>query len=138
MAEPHAQIAPGEFRLGDPVAGRFISVGAEATWLDPALRRGHQPRPLARMAEVCGAGSRRALLRMQTWHVREETFRTALGCLTDAIHAEPLSAWFGDGFRASADGQAFNLGGPGAAGGQVNAHYGRDTIVKIYTTITDR
>jgi TnpA family transposase len=90
------------------------------------------------MAEVCGAGSRRALLRMQTWHVREETFRTALGCLTDAIHAEPLSAWFGDGFRASADGQAFNLGGPGAAGGQVNAHYGRDTIVKIYTTITDR
>jgi hypothetical protein len=93
---------------------------------------------LSRMAEVCGAGSRRALLRMQTWHVREETFRTALGCLTDAIHAEPLSAWFGDGFRASADGQAFNLGGPGAAGGQVNAHYGRDTIVKIYTTITDR
>jgi TnpA family transposase len=93
---------------------------------------------LSRMAEVCGAGSRRALLRMQTWHMREETFRAALGCLTDAIHAEPLSAWFGDGFRASADGQAFNLGGPGAAGGQVNAHYGRDPIVKIYTTITDR
>ena len=35
-------------------------------------------------------------------------------------------------------GQAFNLGGPGEAGGQVNAHYGRDPIVKIYTTITDR
>jgi TnpA family transposase len=93
---------------------------------------------LSRMAEVCEAGSRRALLRMQTWHMREETFRAALGCLTDAIHAAPLSAWFGDGFRASADGQAFNLGGPGAAGGLVNAHYGRDPIVKIYTTITDR
>jgi hypothetical protein len=137
MAEPHAQIAPGEFRLGDPVAGRFISVGAEATWLDLPFAEATNL-GLSRMAEVCGAGSRRALLRMQTWHVREETFRTALGCLTDAIHAEPLSAWFGDGFRASADGQAFNLGGPGAAGGQVNAHYGRDTIVKIYTTITDR
>ena len=93
---------------------------------------------LSRMAEVCGAASRRALLRMQTWHMREETFRAALGGLTDAIHAEPLSAWFGGGFRASADGQAFNLGGPGTAGGQVNAHYGRDPIVKIYTTITDR
>lgn len=47
---------------------------------------------LSRMAEVCGAASRRALLRMQTWHMREETFRAALACLTDAIHAEPLSA----------------------------------------------
>lgn len=93
---------------------------------------------LSRMAEVCNAGSRRALLRMQTWHMREETFRAGLGCLTDAIHAEPLAAWFGSGARASADGQAFYLGGPGEAGGLVNAHYGRDPIVKIYTTITDR
>lgn len=59
-------------------------------------------------------------------------------CLTDAIHAEPLSAWFGEGWRASADGQAFYLGGPGEAGGAVNGHYGRDPIIKIYTTITDR
>ncbi len=93
---------------------------------------------LSRMAEVCNVASRRALIRMQTWHMREETFRAALGCLTDAIHAEPLSAWFGEGWRASADGQAFYLGGPGEAGGTVNAHYGRDPIVKIYTTITDR
>jgi TnpA family transposase len=70
--------------------------------------------------------------------MREETFRAALASLTDAIHAEPLSAWFGDGWRASADGQAFYLGGPGEAGGVVNAHYGRDAIVKIYTTITGR
>src|SRR3546814_1170978 len=89
---------------------------------------------LSRMAEVCGAGSRRALLRMQTWHMREETFRAALACLTDAIHAEPIAAWFGQGHRASADGQAFYLGGPGEAGGAVNAHYGRDPVVKIYTT----
>ncbi|WP_408863379.1 Tn3 family transposase [Acidiphilium acidophilum] len=78
------------------------------------------------MAEVCGAGSRRALLRMQTWHMREETFRAALACLTDAIHAEPIAAWFGQGHRASADGQTFYLGGPGEAGGAINAHYGRD------------
>lgn len=96
---------------------------------------------LSRMAEVCDAGSRRALLRMQTWHMREDTFRAALGCLTDAMHAEPLAAWFGEGVRASADGQAFCLGGAGGAGeagGLVNAHYGRDPIVKVYTTITDR
>src|SRR3546814_18368275 len=93
---------------------------------------------LSRMAEVCGAGSRSALLRMQTWHMREETFRAALACLTDAIHAEPIAAWFGQGHRASAAGQAFSLGGPGEAGGAVNAHYGRDPVLTIYTTITDR
>ncbi len=93
---------------------------------------------ITRMADVCGIASRRGLLRMQTWHMREETFRAALGCLTDAIHAEPMSAWFGEDWRASADGQAFALGGRGEAGGRVNAHYGRDPIVKIYTTITGR
>src|SRR3546814_12939161 len=58
---------------------------------------------LTRMADICGVASRRALLRMQTWHMREDTFRAALGCLTDAIHAEPIAAWFGAGGRASAD-----------------------------------
>jgi TnpA family transposase len=88
------------------------------------------------MSEVCGAASRRALLRMQTWHMREETFRAALACLTDAIHAEPVAAWFGPGHRASADGQATSVAPE--AGGTINAHYGRDPLVKIYTTITDR
>ena len=60
---------------------------------------------------------------MLTWHLREETFRSALACLTDAIHAEPLAAWFGEGWRANADGQAYHLGGPGEAGGSINAHY---------------
>ena len=42
------------------------------------------------------------------------------------------------GSQRAADGQAFYLGGPGEAGGVVNAHYGRDPVVKIYTTVTDR
>lgn len=70
--------------------------------------------------------------------MREETFRAALACLIDAIHVESIAAWFGRGHRVSADAQAFYLGGPGDAGGAVNAHYGRDPVVKIYTTITDR
>ena len=93
---------------------------------------------LSRMADVCDVASRRALLRMQTWHMREDTFRAALATLTNAIHAEPIAAWFGEGWRASADGQHYYLGGPGESGGAINAHYGRDPIVKIYTTITDR
>lgn len=75
-----------------------------------------------RMADVCGTASRRALLRMQTWHMREETFRAAFGCLPDAIRAEPMSARFGDDWLASAVGPAFALGGQGGADGRVNAH----------------
>ncbi len=70
--------------------------------------------------------------------MREETFRAALGSLTDAILAKPLSGWFGKEWRASADGQAFALGGPGEGSGLVNAHYGRDPVIKIYTTVTGR
>jgi TnpA family transposase len=93
---------------------------------------------LSRMAEVCDVAPRRALMRMQTWHMREETFRAALACMTNAIHAEPMSAWFGETWRASADGQAFHLGGPGEAGGLVNAHYSGDPMVKIYATMSGR
>src|SRR3546814_15903421 len=34
---------------------------------------------LTRMADICGVASRRALLRMQTWHMPEDTFRAASG-----------------------------------------------------------
>jgi TnpA family transposase len=91
---------------------------------------------LSRMAEVCGVASRRTLIRLQTWHAREENFRAGTACLTDAIHAEPVAQWFGDSWRASADGQHFELGGPGIAGGRVNAHYHREPVVKIHTAIT--
>ncbi|MEG8055271.1 Tn3 family transposase [Sphingomonas aerolata] len=50
---------------------------------------------------------------MQTWHMREETLRAALACLTDAIHAEPIAAWFGQGHRASADGRGILPGETG-------------------------
>lgn len=39
-----------------------------------------------------------------SWHTREETFRVELACLSDAIHAEPTAAWFGQGHRTSANG----------------------------------
>jgi TnpA family transposase len=45
---------------------------------------------------------------------------------------------FGPATAAVAASGAAGTLGPGEAGGTVNAHYGRDPIVKIYTTITDR
>jgi hypothetical protein len=45
---------------------------------------------------------------------------------------------FGTGQVSSSDGQRFYLGGEGETGGTVNARYGRDPIIKLYTHISDR
>ena len=93
---------------------------------------------LGRMSEVCNVASRRTLTTISIWHMREETYRAALARIIEALHCEPASAWFGTGQVSSSDGQHFYLEGEGETGGKVNAHYGRDPIVKLYTHISDR
>jgi TnpA family transposase len=93
---------------------------------------------LGRMSEVCDIASRRTLTTISIWHMREETYRAALARITEALHREPAAAWFGNGQVSSSDGQHFYLDGEGGTSGKVNAHYGRDPIVKLYTHISDR
>ena len=70
--------------------------------------------------------------------MREETYRAALARIVEALHRESAAAWFGTGQVSSSDGQHFYLGGEGETGGIVNARYGRDPIIKLYTHISDR
>ena len=93
---------------------------------------------LGRMSEVCNVASRRTLTTISIWHMREETYRAALARTIEALHREPAAAWFGTGQVSTSDGQHFYLDGEGETGGKVNAHYGRDPIVKLYTHISDR
>ena len=93
---------------------------------------------LGRMADICRAASRRTLTTISIWHMREETYRAALARIVEAQHNEPVAASFGAGHVSTSDGQHFYLGGEGEAAGEVNAHYGRDAIVKLYTHISDR
>ena len=93
---------------------------------------------LGRMADICRAASRRTLTTISIWHMREETYRAALARIVEAQHSEPVAASFGAGQVSTSDGQHFYLGGEGEAAGEVNAHYGRDAIVKLYTHISDR
>jgi TnpA family transposase len=93
---------------------------------------------LGRMSEVCNAASRRTLTTISIWHMREETYRAALARIVEALHREPAAVWFGTGQVSSSDGQHFYLDGEGEGGGEVNAHYGRDPIIKLYTHISDR
>jgi TnpA family transposase len=93
---------------------------------------------LTRMARSTGAFSHSRLLWVAEWHIRDETYQAALGCLVDAIHAQPFSKIWGDGDTSSSDGQFFRAGGHGEARADHNAKYGSEPGVKFYTHISDR
>jgi len=93
---------------------------------------------LARMARSSGSLSHARLLWTAEWHIRDETYTAGLATLVEAIHAEPLSALWGDGDTSSSDGQFFRAGGPGEAGAERNAHYGSEPGVKFYTHLSGR
>ncbi|WP_114914065.1 Tn3 family transposase [Acidibrevibacterium fodinaquatile] len=93
---------------------------------------------LTRMARSVGAFSHSRLLWVAEWHVREETYQAALACISDAIHAQPLTRLWGDGDTSSSDGQFFRAGGHGQARADYNAKYSSDPGVKFYTHVSDR
>ena len=53
--------------------------------------------------------------------------------MIDAHRALPLSRVWGDGTKASSDGQHFFAGGPGEAVADVNARHGNEPGVSFYT-----
>ena len=93
---------------------------------------------LSRMAEACSIASRQQLVWTAGWHLREETYRQALAILVNAQQRQPLAAFFGSGAVSSSDGQHFPVGGPGEAVGAVNARYGREPVVSLYTHLSGR
>ena len=50
---------------------------------------------LSRMADACSVASRRKLAWTAGWHLREDTYRSALANLVNAQHSQPLAAMFG-------------------------------------------
>lgn len=93
---------------------------------------------LTRMADACAVATYRQLAWTTGWHLREETYRRALAVLVNAQQAQPLAAHFGSADVSSSDGQHFPTGGPGAAVGAVNTHYGREATTLLYTHVTAR
>ncbi len=93
---------------------------------------------LSKMAESCPGVTYAKLSWLQAWHVRDETYRSALAELVNAQARHPFASWWGDGTASSSDGQRFRAGGRGEAAGQVNARYGNDAGVLFYTHISDQ
>ena len=93
---------------------------------------------LTKMAESCPGTTYAKLSWLQAWHIRDETYATALAELVNAVFRHPFGAWWGDGTTSSSDGQNFKAGGRGHFAGQVNLKYGSEPGVQFYTHISDQ
>ena len=117
-------------RTGEPAADQPALMGAI---LADATNLG-----LSRMAESSRGLTHARLLWTAEWHVRDETYASALAVIVDHHHAHPLASVWGPGDTSSSDGQFFRAGGRGEARADHNARYGSEPGVLFYTHVSDR
>lgn len=117
-------------RTSEPAADQAALMGAI---LADATNLG-----LARMAESSRGLTHARLLWTAEWHIRDETYATALAAIVDHHHAHPLAGIWGPGDTSSSDGQFFRAGGRGEARADHNARYGSEPGVLFYTHLSDR
>ena len=93
---------------------------------------------LSKMAESCPGTTYARLSWLQAWHIRDETYSSALGELVNAQLRQPFAANWGDGTTSSSDGQRFKAGGRAESTGHINPKYGSDPGRTLYTHISDQ
>jgi len=93
---------------------------------------------LTKMAESCPGTTYSKLSWLQAWHIRDETYSSALAELVNAQSAHPFAAHFGDGTTSSSDGQRFRAGSQAVSTGHINPKYGSEPGRLIYTHISDQ
>ena len=92
---------------------------------------------LERMANASQGVSYAQLAWTHNWYLSEENYRAALAEIIEAHHALPFARHWGDGPASSSDGQFFRSGRGRAGAGEVNAKYGGEPGVQIYTHLSD-
>lgn len=93
---------------------------------------------LTKMAESCPGTTYAKLSWLQAWHIRDETYSSALAELVNTQLQQPLAGNWGDGTTSSSDGQRFKAGGRAQSTGHVNPKYGTDPGRMFYTHINDQ
>jgi TnpA family transposase len=88
---------------------------------------------LTRMAEACSIASLGQLAWTSDWHIRDETYASALKCLVNQQERELFAVTFGSSSVSSSDGQFFQAAGSGRDAGRLNAHYSLRSGFKVYT-----
>ena len=90
------------------------------------------------MADASAGLSERQITWARLFHIRPETYKSALAAIIDVHLAHPFAKLWGNGKTSSSDGQFFRAGGRGAKRSEVNAHYGGDPGSKFYTWVSDQ
>ena len=93
---------------------------------------------LTKMAESCPGTTYPKLAWLQAWHIRDETYSTALAELVNAQFRHPFAAHWGEGTTSSSDGQNFRTGSKAESTGHINPKYGSSPGRTFYTHISDQ
>jgi TnpA family transposase len=93
---------------------------------------------LTKMAESCPGTTYAKLSWLQAWHIRDETYSTALAELVNAQFRQPFAANWGDGTTSSSDGQNFRTSSKAESTGHINPKYGSSPGRTFYTHISDQ
>ncbi len=93
---------------------------------------------LTKMAESCPGTTYAKLAWLQAWHIRDETYSTALAELVNAQFQHPFARHWGDGTTSSSDGQNFRTGNQAESTGHINPKYGSSPGRTFYTHIADQ
>ena len=93
---------------------------------------------LVKMAESCPGTTYAKLSWLQAWHIRDETYSTALAELVNAQFQHPFAGHWGDGTTSSSDGQRFKTGSKAECTGHINPKYGSAPGRLFYTHISDQ
>ena len=93
---------------------------------------------LTKMAESCPGTTYAKLAWLQAWHIRDETYSTALAELVNAQFRHPFAEHWGDGTTSSSDGQNFRTGSKAESTGHINPKYGSSPGRTFYTHISDQ
>lgn len=93
---------------------------------------------LTKMAESCPGTTYAKLSWLQAWHIRDETYSTALAELVNAQFRQPFAGNWDDGTTSSSDGQNFRTGSKAESTGHINPKYGSSPGRTFYTHISDQ
>ncbi|PZR31084.1 Tn3 family transposase [Caulobacter segnis] len=92
---------------------------------------------LERMANASQGVTYAQLAWTQSWYLSEENYKAALAKIIEVHHAQPFARHWGDGQASSSDGQFFRSGRRRGGAGEVNAKYGPEPGLRIYTHLSD-
>lgn len=92
---------------------------------------------LERMANASDGVSYAQLAWTHNWYLSPENYQAALGMIVSAHHDLPFTRHWGSGTSSSSDGQFFRSGRNRSAAADVNAKYGGEPGLKIYSHLSD-